>query len=450
MNDINKAPLPVELKYDPQSYSLSQFDLVGRIVKKFEHKSVVLMSLLCDGQYAPVALKQGVTNYYKQCKDYVGLGDIVGASGEFVENRGGRKELQIRELRIIKKCEMTADKTGLLPDGKYTGYKARQFYHTLMATDPMCTFLIEARSKMMHALYKSLDEAGYINCTTPVVNHSFFAGGARPFVTHMLDNNADMYLRVTSEIALKHIIAGGLNKVYEIGNSFRNGSVNAMHNTPFMGAEIYQTYCTEVEHRELSIHLLRQIQEAVIPLFKKYGYTNILDFNNPIPVMTFEEYIRSCGFSNFTIGKHKTYPYIPEIGQYTGVEHADAKLLYKWFKDYLIKKQISPVFITDQPSGISPLIARKGPGTLHRTYLVANGATLMEITQSETNCEKVIGELMAQAEQKGDGAYPCDYSSLIHAYRFGMPPMCSLFIGVDRLIPAMLGADSINRYKMYI
>lgn len=449
MNESEKR-IPVELDYSLSHSNFMDYKVIGRVVKKYEHKAVILLSVLDDGCLIPMVIKKDVTENYAMCKASVGLGDIIAVQGAFVQGRGNRKELQIQELKIIKKCELSADQTGLLPDGRYTGHKARQYYHILMAVDDTCPFLLEARSKMLHTLYETLDSEGYTNCTTPVLQHGHFAGGSRPFITHMLDNNSDMYLRVTSEIALKHIIAGGLSKVYEIGNSFRNGSVNAMHNTPFMGAEIYQAYCYEPEHRKMATLLLKKIQKAVEPVFRKYNREIKVNFCDEIPTMTFEEYIQSRGYSSFRIEDYRTYPTHPEIGAYVGDEAADAKLLYKWFKNHVIRDQITPVYITDQPSGISPLIARKGKRTLHRTYLVANGATVMEIAQSETNSEKVIQELTTQQEQKGEHSYPCDYSALIHAYRFGIPPMCSLFIGVDRLIPAMLGAESINKYQMYI
>lgn len=445
-----ESAIPQALDHALSQYAFRDYTAIGRVVKRFAHKAVVLLSVLTDGRPAPMAIKEGVTENYALCREHVGLGDLIAVRGEYVAGRGGRMELLIRELRIVKKCELPATQTGLLPEGRYSGAKARQYYHTLMATDETCTLLLEARSGMLHALQETLDTEGYIQCTTPVLQHSHFAGGSRPFITHMLDNHADMYLRVTSEIALKLLVAGGLTRVYEIGNSFRNGSVDATHDAPFMGAEIYRAYCSEPEHRDTATLLLQRVQQAVEPVFRKYGRRPKLDFCKGIPSMTFEEYIRSRGYPSFRLGDHRTYPVLPELGGYTGDEASDARLLYKWFKEHIIRDQLAPVYITDQPSGISPLIARKGPGTLHRTYLVANGATLMEIAQSETSSEKVLHELMLQQERKGENAYPCDYSALLHAYRLGIPPMCSLFIGVDRLIPAMLGAESIHSYRMYM
>lgn len=427
-----------------------QWQVVGRVIKKFQHRSVILMSINDNGTMIPLVIKKGVATEYALYQTHVCLGDIIAADGVYAPGRGGRQELQVHSLKIVKACSLSAEQTGLLPDNHYTGAKAKQYYHTLMTTDEMCIFLLRARSQMLHALQQTLDREGYVNCTTPVLQHSHFAGGSRPFITHMLDNNADMYLRVTSEIALKHIIAGGLNRVYEIGHSFRNGSVNAMHNTPFMGAEIYQAYCTEPEHRAFAVFVMEQIQKAVRPLFQAYGYEIKVDLSGRIPVMTFEEYVRSKGYSDFRIEDPSSYPTLHQLGVFTGVEHNDAKLLYKWFKNTLIQDQISPILITDQPSGISPLIARKTAHTLHRTYLVANGVTLMEIAQSETDSQLVQQALAAQQAQNGEQAYPCDYTALLHAYRFGIPPMCSLFIGIDRIIPAMLGAQSINQYQMYL
>lgn len=152
---------------------------------------------------------------------------------------------------------------------------------------------------------------------------------------------------------------------------------------PYIGAEIYCAYCTEPEHRMLALQLTRQIQQTLEPLFSYYGETLMVDFTAPIPAMTFEEFVRGNGYPCFVLGDLTTYPQLPELGNFIGTEQQNVKLLYKWFKNVLIKQQISPIFITDLPCGISPLIARKSTHTLHRTYLVVNGSTLMEIAQTK-------------------------------------------------------------------
>lgn len=442
--------IPPELLCEPQQGNNVSWQAVGRVVKRFDHSAVVLMRIIADGRPIPVAMKKDTCTNYEQAKKHIQIGDILAVQGIYVAGRRGEQELRADRILIVKPCLLRSEQTGLLAGSQYTGQKARQYYHTLMNTDSMCTFLLLARSQMMCTLQHALAEEGYVCCTTPVLQHSHFAGGARPFITHMLDNGSDMFLRVTSEIALKHIIAGGLERVYEIGNSFRNGSVNATHNTPFMGAEIYRAYCTEPEHRRQAVALIRRVQEAVTPLFDQFHNERKVDFSPTIPEVSFEEYIRSKGFPHFSIGQVETYPELPELGTFSGVEHLDAKLLYKWFKNVLIINQIQPILVTDMPSGISPLIARKDAYSLHRSYLVANGATLMEIAQSETEYEKVHAALLTQQQQKGGDSYFCDYSALLHAYQMGIPPMCSLFVGLDRVIPALLGADSINQYSMYL
>lgn len=265
----------------------------------------------------------------------------------------------------------------------------------------------------------------------------------------MLDTNSDMYLRITSEIAIKLLIVGGLSKVYEIGNYFRNGSVNEMHSAPFMALEAYHTNETYDITQKIAEKILFEITNGSKKILKEYGRDVVIDFTMSIPECTFEEYIRSFGYETFCIDNPDTYPDVPELKEKSNDIIPNSKALYKWFKNSLIKTQISPMWISDLPSGQSPFIKKIDSYRLCRKYLVVNGATLVEVTQGETD-PLVIEKNLDEQQRFQPNKYPHDYEPLLHAYKMGIPPICSMFMSVDRMYQALVNDNNINEYKMYI
>lgn len=445
--------IPERLRCDVKALRASGKEvLVGRVVKLFKHKHLLLLTVNEKGKLYPAVIKQGECDDYTLYEDAIGLGDIIAAEGNFQTRKDGHRELHTKRAYLVTKCELAPQQTGLLPENRFSGVKARQYYHTQMAIDPLYAFQRYARDQMLRTLRQALTRNAFVECTTPVLQHNFYAGGSRPFVTHMLDNDADMYLRVTSEIALKHLIAGGLEKTYEIGNYFRNGSVSAKYTTPFLAAEIYECYTSEKELLLFAIEMVREIQTSLTPCFEDFGIPFQIDFTKEIPAYSFQDYVRSKGYSSFVLGHPETYPIIPGIASWRNEAAQNAGALYKWLKNDLIKEQLQPVILTNLPAGNSPLIAQKTKDTLHRSYLVANGATLMEVAQGQNDAEQLQKELRCQRDLQSDQKqnYKRDYTAFLHACRFGLPPVCSLFLGLERMIPAMAGIDNIHEYQMFL
>ena len=381
-------------------------------------------------------------------KDTFKIGDFVVCSGEIVVGKDGNNELLVSKVDILKKNLLSSVETGLLPDSCFRGKKLKQYYHLMMLTDVDCFCYLKVRSCILHVLNQKMIEYGFCNIMTPVLQHNFYAGGSKPFITHMLDNGSDMYLRITSEIALKLITVGGIEKVFEIGYYFRNCSINEKHCVPFCAMEAYQT---QVSYKQMQIYaeeLLKTISHNIIDLFKGYGKEVRISFDD-IQECTFEEFVRLCGFDNFDISDLNTYPDIPELSEKSEDIYMNSRVLYKWLKSTLIKRQINPLWISDLPTSASPFIKKKDRYRLYRKYLIANGATLVEIAQGETD-SKIIENNLYQQQYYQKNDYPHDYQALIHAYRLGVPDIASLFIGIDRLYSTFAGEDDINRFKMYI
>lgn len=421
----------------------------GRIIKKFTHKKVTLLLVNCEGTELRCVIKHAVNNRNSLDEEAVSIGDYVYCCGVLQNGKDEKNEMVIDAIRVIKKCDLRPVETGLLPDSQYKGTKLKQFYHTMMLnnTDSVC--YLKARSSILDVLFRTMIDRGFCHISTPVLQHNFYAGGARPFITHMKDNASDMYLRITSEVALKLIMIGGMEKAFEIGDYFRNGSINEMHGVPFCAMEAYQTQVTYNQLQKMAEELLKKITDQVVKVLQDFDKPLIIDFRTQILEYTFEEFVHLCGYEDFDISDLKSYPDIPELKEKTEDVYINSRVLYKWFKESLIKSQINPIWISDLPTGQSPFIKKKDKYRLYRKYLVAGGTTLVEVTQGETDHQVIEENLyLQQVHQSTD--YPRDYRALLHAYKLGTPEICSLFISVDRLYSIFTGDNDINKYKMYI
>ena len=428
----------------------------GRIVKLFIYKEVILFTLNSNGKYYPAAIKNDMYEGFADIKKRLHIGDLVEISGEIVpvsnsEKQKSKNELLATSVMIIKATGLSADETFILPNNQLTGYKSRQYFQSLMNYDQVSCMMLKLKSNMVGSLFSYLLENGYIYCNTPLLMHNFYAGGARPFVTHVNDNQEDVYLRPTSEIALKEIIAGGLERVFEIGSYFRNGSIDSKHMAPYMGAEIYSSYCDESEMIDFSRSIVRVIVESLKSILAEYSVKYNFDSYYDIPIMTFEEYVQHKGYKTFQIDNPDSYSRLNNGCNSSNSMEENSRIMYNWFKNDLIVNQTDPIYISRLPAGNSPLIQKYDNYSLCRTYLVSNGATLMEIAQSETDAKIVKKSIEIQ---KGNGAkadrIKCDYSPFFHACELGLPPVCSLFVGLERFIPALIKLDNIHKYQQYL
>lgn len=410
----------------------------GRVTKKFEHKKVCLLQLTCGGQRMKAVIRKGTTANYEIIRAAVNLGSAVCGIGRPVLNPKNETEIEFIELYLVWEDLHKGNDSGLVSGSKFTKNEMKRFFHTYLCDSELCAMNIAARGAVFSGLRRGLEERGYIECTTPMLTRNFYGGGCQPFITHMLDNGADMYLRVSAEIAMKHIIGGGFDRVYEIGPSFRNGSVSAKYATPFYGAEIYTAYCTEQDNIYTAIALMRCIEISLDRELERFGVEKKISFLGNIPAVSFEEYyLRKTG-NRFD-------------SRLLALECEDrsknSKQIYKQLKSELIADQISPILITELPAGSSPLIAEKSESSLKRSYLVANGATISECAIGCVDPGELRRQFSLQDCEQNE-RYKRDHEPFLHLYESGMPPVGSIFIGVDRIVPAFLGIDNINDYLM--
>jgi len=249
---------------------------LGRIKDLFPGRAALFGLFISGKTEARVVIKQELCADYDFWRNYLRVGDIIAIEGLCEQSRqGDRAEIQVKSIFMITPCLLGKNDVGFTEKGMFTGNKARRYFHSFLCSNTEEVIRLEMRAEMFRLVRAFLQENGFQEHDTPIITHSFFGGGSKPFITHLVDNNTEVYLRMVSEIALKTYIAGGLERVYEIGHSFRNSSGDATHPVPFMLLEAYAAYMGYEEVKELSKGLYMYVVDGL----RKYISNTKLSFD---------------------------------------------------------------------------------------------------------------------------------------------------------------------------
>ncbi|MBR5236977.1 MAG: hypothetical protein IKW06_06385 [Clostridia bacterium] len=449
---IKERNIPQHILCDPETLlELKQNETFfsGRIVKLFRIKKKILLQVISNGKKYKCRIEDTINNY-GEIATSLQIGDVICGFSEETKTQFGECEFLLTSIHIVAPCLLKENDTGLLPNNPFTNEKKKQFFHSYITSDDICSLRIIAQDRIMQSLRNVLQENGYIECLTPVLQKNFFGGNARPFVTHVVDSGEDVYLRITSEIALKHYIAGGFNKVYELGYYFRNGNITSKSIVPYSAAEIYTAYSSEPEN----LALIKKIFKSFVSSLEEILADRNIEINpcmkKDIKTISFSDYFRADTGLDFLTQKEQVKALLHEAFKYDINDENYIKEIYKYFKTKIITKQIEPVIVSDLPAGISPLIQNKNEHFLYRSYLIVNGATLMESSVGKTNAdelEAILARQKAELNEKGRQEKR-DFTAFLHAHYYGMPTTTGLFIGLDRVFPAILEHENIGEYHM--
>ncbi|KGG14607.1 MULTISPECIES: lysine--tRNA ligase [unclassified Prochlorococcus] len=382
---------------------------------------------------------------FKQITDFVDSGDWIGVSG--ILRRTDRGELSIKVYSwkmLCKSLQPLPDKWHGLADVEK---RYRQRYLDLIVNpDSRKTF--QKRALMVSSIRRWLDNHGFLEIETPVLQAESGGADARPFITHHNTFDVPLFLRIATELHLKRLVVGGFERVYEIGRIFRNEGVSSRHNPEFTSVEIYQAFADYKQMMDLTEELVVSICMQICNS-TKISYQGVsLDLTPPWRRETMQELVfqeTGLDFDGFGNNRDKASSAMLNAGLGVPDEaNTVGRLMNEAFEQKVEPKLIQPTFVTDYPIDISPLARkhRNKPGIVERFELFISGREIANAFSELIDPIDQRERLVKQQNRKNDGdleAHAID-EDFLNALEIGMPPTGGLGIGIDRL--AMLLTDS--------
>ena len=376
------------------------------------------------------------------------IGDIVGVKGTVFQTRTGETSIHATEITLLSKSLRP------LPE-KFHGLKdpelryRQRFVDLIVNPEVRSTFI--KRSRIITEIRRRMDERGFIEVETPVLNTTASGASARPFVTHHNTLDLDMYLRIATELHLKECVVGGLERVYEIGRLFRNEGMDPMHNPEFTTIGAYQAYTDYNGMMELAEDLISRCCAAVNDTTKITYQGLAIDLTPPFRRLTMNESVREVTGADFYACA--TDEEARALAKSLKLEVKDkfatrGKLLAEAFDAFVEETLVQPTFIIDYPVEISPLSKRKpsAPYLTERFELFIAGHEFANAFSELNDPVDQRGRFVQQAQERANGddeAMMIDEDFCL-SLEYGLPPTGGIGIGIDRLVMLLTDSASIR------
>ena len=396
--------------------------------------------------------------YNKVFKKLLDIGDFIGVKGFVFRTKTGEISVHAQEITLLSKSlkplPIVKYKDGVAYD-KFDDpeLRYRQRYVDLVVNEGVKeTFL--KRATIVRTIRNILDEAGYTEVDTPILQNIPGGASARPFMTHFNALNQDMYMRIATELYLKRLIVGGFEGVYEMGKNFRNEGMDKTHNPEFTCMELYVSYKDLLWGMTFTEQMLEKICTAVNGKPEVEIDGKVISFKAPFRRLPILDAIKEkTGYDLYPMSEDE----IREVAKKLDIEVDETmgkgKLIDEIFGETCEGTFIQPTFITDYPVEMSPLtkMHRSKPGLTERFELMVNGKELAN-AYSELNDpidqEERFVEQMKLADKGDDEAMIID-QDFLRALQYGMPPTFGIGIGIDRLVMLMTGKFAIGEVMLF-
>jgi lysyl-tRNA synthetase class 2 len=392
-------------------------------------------------------------------KKLLDLGDFIGVKGYVFRTKTGEISVHVMEMTVLSKSLKPLPVVKTDADGNvYDSFddpelRYRQRYVDLVVNAGVKeTF--EKRAIIVRTMRRILDEAGYTEVETPILQSIAGGASARPFITHFNALNQDMYMRIATELYLKRLIVGGFEGVYEMGKNFRNEGMDKTHNPEFTCMELYVSYKDYNWMMSFTERMLEEICTAVNGKPEVEIDGTVISFKAPYRRLPILDAIREkTGFDCDGKSENEIRAFCLSKGMEVDETMGKGKLIDELFGEFCEGTFIQPTFITDYPVEMSPLtkMHRSKPGLTERFELMVNGKELAN-AYSELNDpidqEWRFKEQMRLAEKGDDEAMIIDHDFL-RALQYGMPPTSGIGIGIDRLTMLMTGKFAIGEIMLF-
>ena len=451
---FNRTNTAGEIKANYEKFENKDVTVAGRIIAK----RIMGKASFCTIQDSDEKIQSYVSindlgeESYKAFKTW-DIGDIIGITGFVFKTRTEEISVHAKEVTLLSKSLRP------LPE-KFHGLKDvdlryRQRYVDLIVNPEVKeTFIL--RSKIIKEVKAYLDNKGYLEVDTPILNTIAGGAAARPFITHHNTLNLDMYLRIANELYLKRLIVGGFDKVYEMGRMFRNEGMDIKHNPEFTNIELYSAYEDYHDMMDITEDMFRTVAQKVLGTAKINYQGTDLDLESPWKRITMIDAIKEVTGVDFnTIETDEQAIVIAEEKkvEIDPIKKTRGDIINTFFEEFVEETLIQPTFIYDYPVEVSPLTKRKpSDKRLTERFEVFIGGREYGNAYSELNDpidQYERFKKQAEARDAGDEEANMMDEDFINALEYGMPPTGGLGIGIDRLVMLLTDSASIRDVLLF-
>ncbi len=385
---------------------------------------------------------------YNRFKKY-DIGDIVGVEGEVFRTQRGEMSVRAKKITLLSKSLRP------LPE-KYHGLtdkeaRYRQRYVDLII-NPESKRNFEIRSKFVAYLRRYLDSIGFMEVETPVLSPIAGGANARPFITHHNTLDIDMYMRIATELHLKRLIVGGMERVYEVGRIFRNEGMDTKHNPEFTTCELYQAYTNLDGMMDILEAILSGAAKEILGTYQLQWLGNDIDLTPSWKRVTMADAVKEVTGADFMAiegDDEAAVALAKSVGvDMDGVDKTWGNALYETFDQKVEETLIQPTFITMYPVEVSPL-AKRSPSDPYLTERYEMFVCGCEMGNAFTELNDPMDQyerFKAQVEKRANGDDEAEMmdEDYVMALEYGLPPTGGLGFGIDRCAMMLCGTDSIR------
>lgn len=442
----NKFPLPIPLNQVNQQFEQFQGKTVkvaGRIMSMREHGKSTFMDIQDKDSKIQVYFKidtVGEENY--KALQLLDIGDHIGVTGEVFKTKTGEVTVVAKSIIPLTKCIRPLPQQWYGLQDVETRYRQR---YLDLVMNPEVKNIFLSRSKIITCMRNFLNEHGFIEVETPMMQPLPGGALAKPFITHHNALDIDLYLRIAPELYLKKLIVGGYEKIYEINRSFRNEGISTRHNPEFTMLELYWAYADYEVLMEFTEQMLNELVKEIKGKEEIVYQSQSISFQKKWERITYTEAFKK--YCNIYIQKDSESK-IRQEAKKRGIDSSESfwRILDSLFKKFAIPNFIQPTFVVDFPIELSPLAKEKQDGIVERFQPFVGGLELGNAYTELNDPREQEKRFNKQAEMRDKGDEEAHYldRDFITALQFGMPPTAGLGIGIDRLVMLLTDVKSIR------
>jgi lysyl-tRNA synthetase class 2 len=407
--------------------------LAGRVMARREMGKLVFLDLVDRSGRIQLMCDTGRTGEVD-----VHLGDVVGVSGRPAKSRRGEPSLAVEELQVLARNRLPLPDTFHGVTDTETRYRKR-YLDLLTNEESRELFLL--RTRIVSAIRRHLDARGFVEVETPILQPRYGGAFAQPFVTRSAELDSELYLRIATELYLKRLIVGGLERVYELGKDFRNESVSYKHQPEFTMLEWYEAYADYTDVMAQIEELVEGVARDVLGTTKVTFRAHEIDLAAPWQRIRFVDTLEKLEL--WTRDEEELRAWLEERGVDTSADKDWPQLVDHAFSHYVEPGLVQPTIVHDYPIELSPFarLTEDDETLTERFEYFAGGMELGNAFTEINDAEEQAARFDAQSEHVAGERGDPDY---VEALSYGMPPTGGIGLGIDRLTMLLSGRDTIR------